>query len=185
MSLLFPAEERSTSRSRSRSPPFSSARWAARAAAATAATAAELAAVNAALDGAVARFAATPTTMTTTTATTTASSESFAGSAIALAYAHGFEACRSRMSTSLAVEFARVGRPGAFQQGFEDGYAAGVERRTAVLPQPAPPPVSTVPPRSVRTLMLGHACWVVGVTSPDSEDFAIAIMARDWLLSLG
>ena len=86
------------------------------------------------------------------------------------------------MSTSLAVEFARVGQPGAFQRGFEDGFAAGVEMRTALLPQPPPPPVSTAPPRSVRNLMLGHASWVFGMTEPGSEEHEVSRMARDWLL---
>ncbi len=60
-------------------------------------------------------------------------------------------------------------RQGEYERGYRDGHST----RNKVGP-----------PASVSNLMIGHASWVIGVSSPDSEDFAVAIMARDWLRSL-
>jgi hypothetical protein len=122
-------------------------------------------------------------------------------SAVALAYRHGWSAGHQSAirgeSDTVVMEIETFEQqqqpqqrqqrydPARYQRGFEDGFHAGVEVRTA--PHRAvivPPPVSQAPPRSVLNLMLGHTSWLLGVVPIDSEDYAVGVMTRDWLLSL-
>jgi hypothetical protein len=169
--------------------------------AATATPTAMVTAATAAPTAMATEATATPTAPATTTATTVPGA-TVPNSAVALAYRHGWSAghqaaVRGESDTAFMEietfeqqqqqprQHQQRHEPSRYQRGFEDGFHAGVEIRTA--PQQAvivPLIVSQVPPRSVLNLMIGHTNWLLGVLPSDSSEYAVGVMTRDWLLSL-
>jgi hypothetical protein len=108
-------------------------------------------------------------------------------SAVALAYAHGYEtgfqadafAFRPFVGTE---DPQRPGKPSHYQLGFVDGYntrhriePSPVVRRSSVQTSMPPPP-------SVLAALLSHVNWAFGQNDPASPEHQVTVMCRDWLL---